>query len=308
MARKRKGLGSLGVDALLTPKQPLHSGDASGGEPGGEVVVAAGERIADVGIEQIRPGRYQPRLRMDDEKLDELAASIRSQGLIQPLVVRKVNGQAAAGTEYELIAGERRWRAAQRAGLERVPAVIREADESNAAALSLIENIQREDLSALEEAGALQQLVTRFNLKHQEIANTIGRSRTAVTNLLRLLELAPDARELLESGALEMGHARVLLRLPRDRQRAAGQNVIEKRMTVREAEEYVENLLENGGRGKGKRPPRPPRPPEITALERELSDRLGTPVSIRHGRRGGKVIIRYGNLDILDGVLEKVRK
>ncbi len=293
MAKRRTGLGSLGVDALLTRKVASAGARAA-------AAVDADEKFADVGIERIRPGRYQPRLRMDDGKLDELAVSIKSQGLIQPLVVRAVNGG-----DYELIAGERRWRAAQRAGLERVPVIVREADERAAASLALIENIQREDLSAVEEANALQQLAAKFDLKHQEIADLIGRSRSGVTNLLRLLELAPDARELLEDGSLEMGHGRVLLRLPRDRQGPAGREMIARQMTVREAEAYVEALLNQGRKNKRKRPSRPP---EITALEREIAEHLGTSVHIQHGRKSGKVVIRYASLDVLDGVLEKIRK
>ena len=281
LAKKRKGLGNLGVDALLTGSKP-----------------PVGERLIDIGIERIRPGRYQPRIRMDDEKIEELATSIKSQGLIQPLVLRAVSDGG-----YELIAGERRWRAAQRAGLETVPAIIRKADERTAAALSLIENIQREDLNALEEANALQQLAVKFDLKHQEIADLIGRSRPGVTNLIRLLDLAPEARELLESGALEMGHGRALLRLPRPKQGPAGQEIAAKHLTVRETEDYVEALL---GKGKKKKK-RPPRPPEIPALERELAERLGTSVHIQHGKKGGKVTIRYTSLDVLDGVLRKIK-
>ena len=284
MAKKRKGLGSLGVDALLT-KRPF--------------VSETGERLADISIERIRPGKYQPRIHMDETQLEELAASIKNQGLIQPIVVRSVNGG-----DYELIAGERRWRAAQRAGLERVPAVIKEASEQTAAALSLIENIQREDLSALEEANALQQLATKFNLKHQEVADIIGRSRSSVTNLMRLLGLAPDARVLLENGRLEMGHGRVMLRLPRDQQGPAGQEMIAERMTVRQAEVYVESLLSKNIRKEKKKLPHPP---EIKALERELAEHLGAPVNIQHGRKGGKLVISYSSLDILDGVLEKIR-
>ena len=293
MAKKRRGLGSLGVDALLT-KQVERVADT-------DTEQAAGERMVDVGVERIRPGRYQPRVRMDDEKIQELAASIKSQGLIQPLIVRVVSDG-----EYELIAGERRWRAAQQAGFEHVPVIVRKADESSAAAMSLIENIQREDLTALEEANALQQLAVKFDLTHQEIANIVGCSRAAVTNLIRLLGLTPEARELLEKGELEMGHGRVLLRLARDQQGPAGQEMIARQMTVREAEEYVESLLNKDENREKKKPP--PRPPEIAALERELGERLGTPVQIKHGRKGGRVVISYGNLDVLDGVLEKIRK
>ena len=285
MAKRRKGLGSLGVDALLT-------GRGATADAGRET----GDRLMDVGIERVRPGRYQPRLRMDEGQLEELAASIRSEGLVQPIIVRAVNGG-----DYELIAGERRWRAAQRAGLERVPAVVREIDERTAAVLSLIENVQREDLGALEEANALQQLAIKFDLKHHEIADMIGRSRPGVTNLIRLLDLSPDARALLEDGGLEMGHGRVLLRLPRDRQGPAGREMVAREMTVRDAEVYVESLLSR------KKKKRRRRPPEIGALERELAEHLGTPVSIRHGGKGGRLVISYGSLDVLDGVLEKIR-
>ena len=254
MAKKRRGLGSLGVDALLT-KQVERVADT-------DTEQAAGERMVDVGVERIRPGRYQPRVRMDDEKIQELAASIKSQGLIQPLIVR-----AISDGEYELIAGERRWRAAQQAGFEHVPVIVRKADESSAAAMSLIENIQREDLTALEEANALQQLAVKFDLTHQEIANIVGCSRAAVTNLIRLLGLTPEARELLEKGELEMGHGRVLLRLARDQQGPAGQEMIARQMTVREAEEYVESLLNKDENREKKKPP--PRLPEIAALEHE---------------------------------------
>ena len=288
MVKRRKGLGSLGVDALLTRS---HDVSANTGIK---------EQLIDIGIERIRPNKYQPRLRMDNEKLEELAMSIKEQGLIQPLVVRVVDSG-----DYEIIAGERRWRAAQRAGLERVPAIVKIADEQTAAALALIENIQREDLSAIEQAKAMQQLAIKFKLKHQEIADLVGQSRSGVTNLMRLLELAPDARELLESGSLEMGHGRVLLRLPRDQQWAVGQEIITKQMTVREAEAYVETVL-NGA--KGKKNKHPQRPPEVSVLERELAECLGTPVHIQHGKKGGKVVISYGNLDVLDGVLEKLRK
>ena len=287
MAKKQKGLGKLGVDALLT----------GGNLP--EMPGTAGEKLLEIGVERIRRGKYQPRLSMDEEKLEELAASIRSQGLIQPLVVR-----FAGGGDYELISGERRWRAAQRAGLETVPAIVREADDQTVAALSLIENIQRADLSALEEANALQQLVERFNLTHQEIADRIGRSRSSVSNLLRLLELAPDARKLLEQGRLEMGHARVLLRLPRQQQGAAGQEMVSKGMTVRKAERHVESLLADSGADKSNS--QHPPSPEVVSLERRLAERLGTPVAISHGKRGGRIVIHYANLDVLEGILQKI--
>ena len=293
MKKKRRGLGKLGVDALLT-KDPSVD----------EVTEKQTEGLIEVGIEHIRPGRYQPRLRMDEDKLEELAASIKSQGLIQPLVAR-----FAGDGGYELISGERRWRAAQRAGLETVPVVLKEVDDQTVAALSLIENIQREDLSAIEEANALQQLVQRFGLKHQEVADQIGRSRSSVSNLLRLLELSPDARELLEGGKLEMGHARVLLRLPRHQQWMAGLRIVTKEMTVRQAERYVQGLIEEGERpDKGEDEDKPSRSPEISALERQLSEHLGTPVHIRHGTRKGRIVIDYAGLDVLEGILDRIRR
>ncbi len=292
MAKQRKGLGNLGVDALLSTKsletytKPYSTSDSY--------------EFTYLGVERIRPNRYQPRIRIDEQGLEELARSMREQGLIQPVVVRALPGKP---NNYELITGERRWRAAQRIGLEQIPAVIRQADEQQAAILSLVENIQRAELNALEEAAALQNTIEQFSLTHEAVAALIGRSRTTVTNLIRLLELDDRVQQLLNEGMLEMGHARVLLRLKKNKQAAAAQKIVQQKMTVRQTEIYVAHLL------KGKPPsPKTTRAPEITALERKLTERLNTPVQIKHQESGGgKLIIRYTNLAVLDGILEKIR-
>ena len=236
-------------------------------------------------VEQIQPGAYQPRSHMDAQALQELADSIKAQGLVQPVVVRRLT---LGG--YELIAGERRWRAAQLAGLTTIPAVIREIPDQAAAAMSLIENIQREDLNSLEEALALRRLIDEFGLTHQQTAEAVGRSRAAVTNLLRLLELSPEVKKLLEQRLLEMGHARALLSLTRQ-------------LSVRETERLVKNLLEGT----------PPRKESVISvdvqrLEQQLAEQLGAKVEIRYNKRGrGKMVIEYNNLDELDGILSHIR-
>ncbi|MGD8643794.1 MAG: ParB/RepB/Spo0J family partition protein, partial [Chromatiales bacterium] len=222
MARKKPGLGR-GLDVLL-------SGAAGARNDRSE------EDLRQLPVEEIRRGRYQPRGEIKPEALQELADSIRAQGLVQPVVVRPVEGG------FELIAGERRWRAAQLAGMHRIPAVIREIPDQAAAAMSLIENIQREDLNPLEEAQALQRLIAEFGLTHQQTADSVGRSRTAVTNLLRLLELSEEVKTLLADGALEMGHARALLALNGARQAQAARHVAQRGLSVRETERYVQSL------------------------------------------------------------------
>lgn len=249
-------------------------------------------------VEHIRPGVYQPRTRMDAEALQELADSIKAQGLVQPVVVRKL----AVG-EYELIAGERRWRAAQLAGLHEIPAVVRDIPDQAAAAMALIENIQREDLNALEEAQALQRLIDEFGLTHQQAAEAVGRSRTAVTNLLRLLDLQAETKALLETGLLEMGHARALLALQGQQQVAAANRIAQRQLSVRETERLVKRLLDGP-------PPAPvsASPPDVQHLEQQLADILGATVAIRHSRSGkGKLVIEYNSLDELDGILRHIR-
>lgn len=289
MNRKR-GLGR-GLDALLgTGTGP------SGSSPSAD---ATGDTLKTLPVELIRRGRFQPRLSLRPEALEELAASIRAQGIVQPVVVRSLGD----GGPYELIAGERRWRAAQLAGLSEIPAIVRVLPDRTVMSIALIENIQREQLHPLEEAQALQRLLTEFGLTHQEAAEAIGRSRAAVSNLLRLLELGPEARKLLEEGALEMGHARALLALRGPEQGRLATLVAERGLSVRAAEEMVRRALEA-------RPAAPPRPqdPNTRKLEAELGEKLGARVAIKHGAKGrGQLVISYNSLDELDGILGHIR-
>lgn len=296
--KKRKGLGALGVDALLSSTQPVALGETKTDD---------NLRLEQIAVGDIRPGKYQPRRQIAEDALAELANSIQSQGLIQPIVVRPKD---ASG--FELIAGERRWRAAQIAGLTEIPAIVRDTDETAAAACALIENIQREDLNPLEEATAMQQLIARFDLTHDALAQTLGRSRAAVTNILRLLKLAPQVRDLLADHKLEMGHARALLSLDKATQPDVAMLVIQMQMTVRETEDYIAQLLSTNSKGGGKRKGNKRKLAELSAeikqLQQELSEKIGTAVTIQHQRSGkGKLIIHYGNLDILDGVLKRVK-
>jgi ParB family chromosome partitioning protein len=250
-------------------------------------------------VERIRPGQYQPRTRMDPDALQELADSIKAHGLVQPVVVRKLGGG-----EYELIAGERRWRAAQLADLHEIPAVVREIPDQAAAAMSLIENIQREDLNALEEAGALRRLIDEFGLTHQQTAEAVGRSRAAVTNLLRLLELQPETKALVDAGQLEMGHARALLALQGQQQIDAAQKVAERQLSVRETERLVKSLLDTAQKPAPEFKPSP----DVLKLEQTLADTLGAKVAIRYNRTGkGKLVIEYNSLDELDGILGHIQ-
>ena len=279
MSTKPKGLGR-GLDALL------------GGDE------APRDSLLQLAVSRIRPGRYQPRTRMDQQALAELAASIRLQGLMQPLLVRPVDRD-----RYELIAGERRWRAAQMAGLEEVPVLVREVPDEAALAMSLIENIQRENLNPMEEAAGLQRLIGEFKMTHELAADAVGRSRSATTNLLRLLKLAKPVQEMLMEGALEMGHARALLALDPARQIEAGNRVAARGLSVRETEALVQSMLK--GRT-ARRKPRGDR--DIARLEEEVSERLGTTVQIRSGRRGtGKLLLHYSSLEHLEQLLKKLR-
>ena len=288
MATKKRGLGR-GLDVLLGRD---------------EDVVEATERsesLTTLPIEALQPGRYQPRTGMDPEKLAELADSIRAQGLIQPIVVRRI-----PGGRYEIIAGERRWRAAQQASLREVPVVLREVDDRAVIAMALIENIQREDLNPLEESQALKRLIDEFGLTHQQAAEAVGRSRAAVSNLLRLLELPPAIRKLLDARQLEMGHARALLTLPEAQALDLAQAAVAEGLSVREVERRAQALA------KGAPPPKPAAAPrrdaDIETLERELSELLSTRVAVQHGRGGrGKLVIAYHSLDELEGVLERIR-
>jgi ParB family chromosome partitioning protein len=239
---------------------------------------------------------------MRPEALQELADSIRAQGLVQPVVVRPLGEGFADG--YELIAGERRWRAAQMAGLDAIPALIKPIPDQAAAAMSLIENIQREDLNPLEEANAFQRLIADFDLTHQQVADAVGRSRAAVSNYLRLLELSEPVRQLVDEDKLEMGHARALLALKGDEQIQAARYVVLRVLSVRETERYVKSLLA----GRFKRSPVVQRDANVSDLERSLSDTLGARVQIQHARKGdGRVVIHYASLDELDGIIAHIK-
>jgi ParB family chromosome partitioning protein len=288
MATKKRGLGlGRGLDVLLGTQ-----------EADAPVSAAEGElRLLAVG--SITSGKYQPRRTFDEDKLDELAASIRTQGVLEPVIVR-----ATGRDRYELIAGERRWRASQRAGLTEIPALVRSIDDRAAIAIALIENIQREDLSPLEEAQSLARLIEEFKLTHQQTADAIGRSRAAVSNLLRLLDLPADIRSLLDERKLDMGHARALLTLPAARATALAREAVAKGWSVRELEDAV-----RGGESKKPVPTGAKAKPDanIAALETSLAERLGARVALNHGRNGrGKVVIHYHSLDELDGILEKI--
>jgi ParB family chromosome partitioning protein len=265
----------------------------------------AADELALLPLDLLQRGRYQPRIDMRTEALDDLAASIRAQGVVQPIVVRPA-GTPPAGEQqrYEIIAGERRWRAAQLAGLRTIPAVIRKVPDNAAIAMALIENIQREDLNPLEEARALERLIAEFGLTHQQTADAIGRSRAAVTNLLRLLELAPEVCDRLERREIEMGHARALLGLENKRKQIElSILVVTKSLSVRETEALVRRINQppgaNGGETVGRT-----LDPNIRRLQTELSEKLGAKVAIEHARTGkGRVVVSYNSLDELDGIL-----
>jgi ParB family chromosome partitioning protein len=284
-AAKKRGLGR-GLDALLGG-----AGTASPLEQEGE--------LRHQPIQQIQPGKYQPRRHWNEEALDELAASIKAQGLIQPVVVR-----ALGRNSYELIAGERRWRAAQRAQLSEIPALVKTVDESAVPAMALIENIQRQDLTPLEEADALKRLIDDFDLTHQQAADAVGRSRAAVSNLLRLTELPAPIKKLLDEGKLEMGHARCLLTLDETIATQLARQASTMGWSVRELEEAARRA-QAAPKGKAKAGARDP---NIDALERELGERFATRVELAQGRGGrGKVVIHYHSNDELDGILGKLR-
>ncbi|WP_072325763.1 ParB/RepB/Spo0J family partition protein [Marinospirillum alkaliphilum] len=292
---KKRGLGR-GLDALLGAVNP---------EPTQlEAVQTAEQRLPEgelkkLPIEQLRPGKYQPRRDMHPEALEELAASIRQQGIMQPVVVRPLGSG-----QYEIIAGERRWRAAQLAGLDAIPALVREAEDRDVIALALIENLQREDLNPVEEALALQRLQKEFELTQQQVADAVGKSRSGITNLLRLLQLQRDVRRMLEHGDLEMGHARALLGLEENQQLDAARQVVAKGMSVRQTEALVRHLLEKPEKTNDKAP----KDPDISRLEQQLQASLGAPVSIQHSSKGkGKLEIRYSSLAELDGILRHLR-
>ncbi|EWC42322.1 ParB/RepB/Spo0J family partition protein [Pseudomonas stutzeri] len=290
MATKKRGLGR-GLDALL--------GGASVSAMQEEAAKVDTRELQHLPLDLIQRGKYQPRRDMDAQALEELAQSIRNHGVMQPIVVRPVG----AG-RYEIIAGERRWRASQQAGLQSVPALVREVADEAAIAMALIENIQREDLSPIEEAVALQRLQQEFQLTQQQVADAVGKSRVAVSNLLRLIGLPEEIKTLLSHGDLEMGHARALLGLPAERQVEGARHVVARGLTVRQTEALVRQWL--SGKEVAKAEVRVD--PDISRLEQRLAERLGSPVQIRHGQKGkGQLVIRYSSLDELQGVLAHIR-
>lgn len=301
MSMKRKGLGK-GLDALLSaglgvtapaPAMPLTPEETD------TKLEYKDGKLAHLPVELIQRGKYQPRRDMHPEALEELAESIKVQGVMQPVVVRPI-GEG----RYELIAGERRWRATQLAGLDKIPAVIRDVPDEAAIAMALIENIQRENLNPIEEAVALKRLQDEFELTHQEVAVAVGKSRTTVTNLLRLISLTDDVKVLLERGDLEMGHARCLLTLEPGVQRDIGRQIVAKGLSVRQTEALVRAYQEGNAKTKPVAEPSA----DIRRLEESLSERLGAGVEIQHGAKGkGKLVVSYNSLDELDGILAHIR-
>jgi ParB family chromosome partitioning protein len=265
------------------------------------------EELLRIPLDLLQRGKYQPRIDMRAETLQELADSIKAQGIVQPIVVRPVNEGVAGQRHYEIIAGERRWRAAQMAGLHEIPALVRRVGDEAAVAMALIENIQRENLNPLEEARALERLISEFKMTHASAAEAVGRSRAAVSNLLRLLELADEVKQLVEHRELEMGHARTLLGLANKRQQAeVGAEVARRKLSVRETEALVKRLA--GQPQETQREAAPRTDPNTRKLEGELSEKLGAKVQVQHAASGkGKLVISYHTLEELDGILEHIR-
>jgi ParB family chromosome partitioning protein len=286
MSQRRRGLGR-GLDALL-------------GESAGETGTAAeAADLRDLPLDALTGGRYQPRREFDPAALQELAHSIRAQGVVQPIVVRPLPD----GEQYEIIAGERRWRAAQLAELDEIPAIVRDIPDEMAVAVALIENIQREDLNPLEEASAFKRLTEEFGMTHQAVAEAVGRSRVGVSNLMRLLDLAPAVKAHIARGELEMGHARALLALDEAAQGEAAARVVAQGLTVRQTEALVRRMQAGDTRREA-----PAEDPNVRRLQEDLADRLGAAVRIEHGQKGkGRLVIRYNSLDELDGILEHIR-
>ena len=285
MSVRHKGLGR-GLDALL--------GGGDKARPGDE------DRLTQLAVAALRPGKYQPRTRMDETSLAELADSIRARGVIQPIVVRPVSE-----SQYEILAGERRWRAARIAGLDKVPVVIREVPDEAALGIGLIENIQREDLNPIEEANGLARLIGEFSLTHEEVAKAIGRSRAGVTNLLRLLDLAPAVQEMVQEARIDMGHARALLSLSKSRQVELANQIAEKGLSVREAE----RLAQQAATAPAARAVLPRLDPDSRRLQEELCESLGATVHLKP-RNGGKgsVVIDYSSLDELQGLIKRLKR
>ena len=299
LSPKKRGLGR-GLDALLGATRPPLSETIQLSVAGQSTHPA--EQISHLPIDRIQRGRYQPRRDFEPNALRELADSITAQGVIQPIVVRPIERD-----RYEIIAGERRWRASQIAGLNDIPVVIREVDEATAVAIGLIENIQRADLNPLEEAAALERLLVEFQLTHQQIAEAVGKSRTTITNLLRLLDLNPEVKRYVEQSQLEMGHARALLGLKGPQQSFAARQVVKAGLSVRETERLVRKL-QQGDEPETEETTKDESDPNIRFLQEDLAERLGARVQIQQGMRGtGKLVIAYNSLDELDGILAHIK-
>ena len=309
MIKKKRGLGR-GLNALLGSAQ---NNDTNELIPKNDQVIAEAVKdgqLRNLSIELIQPGKYQPRIDMHAEALEELADSIRAQGVIQPIVVRAIKSNtdekgASSPSEqkYEIIAGERRWRASQMAGLDKIPAVIREVSNKATIAMALIENIQREDLNPIEEATSIKRLINEFDMTHQKAAEAVGRSRASVSNLLRLLELGNETRILLENGDLEMGHARALLVLDKQQQIEAARQVISLELSVRDTEKLVKKIQAPKVIKAEAKPDA-----DIVSLENSLSEKLGASVSFKHNAKGrGKMFISYNSLDELEGILAHIQ-
>jgi ParB family chromosome partitioning protein len=305
-----------GLEALLgqisrKPETALVATASDMAAPAPAPAKLPGDELANLPVDLLQRGKYQPRVDMRQESLEELAASIKAQGIVQPIVVRPVDGAAPGESQrYEIIAGERRWRAAQIAGLAAVPAVIRRVPDEAAIAMSLIENIQRENLNPLEEARALERLISEFGITHQQAADAVGRSRAAVSNLLRLLELPDEITAFVERRELEMGHARALLGLPQRRQQIeVGGLVAKKGLSVRDTENMVRSMLaRSGGGSAASKDSGKGLDPNVQRLQDELSEKLGAPVQIQHTGSGkGKVVVTYHSLDELDGILAHIQ-
>jgi len=296
---KRRGLGR-GLDALLTTPKDASSAQSKAAEST-ESTAEANEskelsELQTLPVKQLQPGKYQPRKDMSAEALEDLSSSIRSQGIIQPIVVRSIDGD-----KYEIIAGERRWRAAQLAEIEEVPCLVKNVPDEAAVAIALIENIQREDLNAMEEAIALERLITEFELTHQEVAKAVGKSRTTVTNLLRLNNLNDDVKTLLEHGDIEMGHARALLALEADLQTTTARSVVAKELTVRETEALIKKIQSPAKEVAAKE-----KDNDTKVLEQNLTEKFGSQVTISHNKKGkGKLVISYTNREELDGIVSR---
>jgi ParB family chromosome partitioning protein len=308
MSAKKPSLGR-GLNALIGGAEPPRPVPVAVPAPA-PAAGPPGDRLTRLPLDILQRGRYQPRSHMDQTALSELADSIRSQGVVQPIVVRPIKDTTpTGGPRYEIIAGERRWRAAQLAELADIPAIVRDVPDETAIAVALIENIQREDLNPLEEARALERLIGEFKMTHQQAAEAVGRSRVAVSNLLRLLDLAPEVCAQLEAGDLEMGHARALLGLTTRRQQVeVAALVVQKELSVRETEAIVRKMVQPGADKAAVAAVATGANPDVQRLELDLSEKLGARVAIQHARSGkGKLVVSYNSLDELDGILEHIR-